>query len=398
VDERDAPFIDLMVSISMEESSRTKPAPRSIVEIGPDLDFLADICFARDFSPLQLAAFAMHSRRNPTKRVAIVISVRDEGIYVLEWLAYHRILGAEQVFMYTNDNCDGSDQLLQELASKGLITLIRNSCVEGANFQRKAYQHAILLLNELRDFRWVFFLDCDEFLNFHPNFEGALPAFVCKMEREMQNNLPGAAIFPWSWRLTDRPFQRDDISLLGHYQHACLHRLFKPLVNLQSTLSMCEIHVPTFEGNGFLVDGEMRRIGRNAVWEGVKMPYSGPRIEHFWSKSFIEFLIKKKRGEKLDCCGLQRDLSQFFTWSEVPSAANYAPVSSEWVSKVEEEMQEILSSPAIAEAYSVAVESYRNYVARTSTDPLIRQTYDDLLSTSTPSLGDMLLTSTTTAS
>jgi len=61
-------------------------------------------------------------------------------------------------------------------------------------------------------------------------------------------------------------------------------------------------------------------------------------------------------------------------------------------------MQEILSSPAIAEAYSVAVESYRNYVARTSTDPLIRQTYDDLLSTSTPSLGDMLLTSTTTAS
>ena len=57
--------------------------------------------------------------------VAIVTSVRNEGLSILEWLAYHRSIGFKSFFIYTNDNTDRSDDLLRILA-KGLVTLIEN--------------------------------------------------------------------------------------------------------------------------------------------------------------------------------------------------------------------------------------------------------------------------------
>ncbi len=53
-------------------------------------------------------------------------SARNEGSYLLDWIAYHRSIGFDHIFIYTNDNTDGSDDLLDRLAYTGAVTWLRN--------------------------------------------------------------------------------------------------------------------------------------------------------------------------------------------------------------------------------------------------------------------------------
>ena len=366
------------------------PAMRHpVIQLGPDLDFLQNTCVPDTLSALQLASLAIQCRRVPKRRVAIILMARDEGIYLPEWLSHHRLIGAEHIFVYTNDNADGSDRLLHELAAAGSISLIVNSFAPGVNPQRKAYQHAILLLEELRDYRWALFIDADEFMNFRTDEAGALPDFIDGIERRFAGALPGAVVFPWHWRFTDRALNRQEINVLGHYPHAAPHRLFKPLVNLRHTLAMCQVHIPTQSEHGFFVDGQMRRITGADVWKGVPSPYTGPVVEHFWSKSFVEFLVKKRRGDHLalEDKDFLRDFSLFFAWTGIQSDANRVPISPAWIEKVEAGAQQILSSPAIAQAYAEVVDRHRAYASDAANDAAVGKMYRDLLASTRPILG-----------
>jgi hypothetical protein len=57
----------------------------------------------------------MLGRIVPGRRVAVVGTMRDDGIYTLEWIAHYRALGFEHLVIYTNDNADGSEVLLRHL-------------------------------------------------------------------------------------------------------------------------------------------------------------------------------------------------------------------------------------------------------------------------------------------
>ena len=46
------------------------------------------------------------------------------SIYLLDWIAYHKALGFEQIFLYTNDNTDRSDELLERLSLSSEIVWI----------------------------------------------------------------------------------------------------------------------------------------------------------------------------------------------------------------------------------------------------------------------------------
>ena len=78
----------------------------------------------------------------PTKKAAVVTIMRDEGLVILEWVAHYRALGFDTLFVYTNDNIDGSDALLLALHDAGIIRLIWNAVPPDHSAQFKAYRHA----------------------------------------------------------------------------------------------------------------------------------------------------------------------------------------------------------------------------------------------------------------
>ena len=133
--------------------------------IGPELDLLADL----HDKPVSVGrAIVAGLRRHvvPRRRACILATARSEGIYLLEWIAYHQAIGVEHFFIYSNDNDDGSDQLLAALADAGVITLIENRLESAVAPQLKAYAHALGLMPEILDYEWALIIDVDEFVVF----------------------------------------------------------------------------------------------------------------------------------------------------------------------------------------------------------------------------------------
>jgi hypothetical protein len=109
----------------------------------------------------------------PRRGFCLLASARNEGPYLLDWLAYHLSIGFEHVFLYTNDNTDGSDALLTHLARAGIITWVRNTRGEKVGVQEKGYAHALTVLPDILDYRWTAVLDLDEHFCVAPGmFEG----------------------------------------------------------------------------------------------------------------------------------------------------------------------------------------------------------------------------------
>ena len=116
-----------------------------------------------------LALNARARRSLPPKRLsAVLATARNEGPYILDWLAHHRALGFDHAVIYSNDNDDGSDELMGRLADHGEITWVRNELSPTARAQWKAYGHAFKALPDLVDYRWTMVLDLDEYVGLNP--------------------------------------------------------------------------------------------------------------------------------------------------------------------------------------------------------------------------------------
>ena len=87
---------------------------------------------------------------------------RNETPYLLEWISYQRLIGAQVIFIYDNGHDESGSTLLAELNHRKIITHIpwRGSYAHGP--QIPAYNDAITRLRQAVD--WLLFVDIDEFL------------------------------------------------------------------------------------------------------------------------------------------------------------------------------------------------------------------------------------------
>ncbi|SDD79587.1 Glycosyl transferase family 2 [Paracoccus isoporae] len=93
----------------------------------------------------------------------LLSSMKDEGPYVLEFVAHHRAIGFDAIHVASNDCSDGTDLLLDALAASGAITHTRNIVAPGERPQRKAYA-TMRAAFDLDRADWIMVLDVDEFL------------------------------------------------------------------------------------------------------------------------------------------------------------------------------------------------------------------------------------------
>jgi len=93
--------------------------------------------------------------------------MRNEGLFILEWLAAHRLAGFDHVVIATNDCTDGSDVLLDLLQQQGLLTHLSHSPEPGQPVQDSGMATMMTHLRQT-DAEWVLHIDADEFLCFAP--------------------------------------------------------------------------------------------------------------------------------------------------------------------------------------------------------------------------------------
>lgn len=114
----------------------------------------------------------------PVRRACVLGTVRNEGIYLLEWVAYHRALGFDEIILYSNNNSDGSDGLLSALAEAGEIIWYNNAMDPTVNAQRKAYAHALTVMPEILEYEWCAIIDIDEFICINGDMFSGLGDFL----------------------------------------------------------------------------------------------------------------------------------------------------------------------------------------------------------------------------
>ena len=113
-------------------------------------------------------------------RLAICAVFRDEAPYLAEWVEFHRLVGVEHFFLYDDRSGDAGCEVLAPYVSDGLVTLTECAIPLASGGQGWAYDDA--LGRACGRFRWLAFIDIDEFL-FSPE-QGSLVGVLAEFERE----------------------------------------------------------------------------------------------------------------------------------------------------------------------------------------------------------------------
>jgi Glycosyl transferase family 2 len=108
-------------------------------------------------------------------RITAVTCVKNEGPFLIEWIAFNRVIGVSDFLFYSNDCTDATDKILDRLEALGLVRHLPNPA-EGRNYQMEALKDAKrqAIVTEAD---WVWIADVDEFLNIRVG-EGTIPELI----------------------------------------------------------------------------------------------------------------------------------------------------------------------------------------------------------------------------
>lgn len=138
------------------------------------------------------------------ERIFVVTPMKDEGPFILEWVAHNIAIGATDIVIFSNDCTDGSDKLLDRLAKLKVIHHFDNSSPRPSP-QRRAYRR-FLQMDLAKADDWVVPIDADEFINVKVG-DHRLP--------DLFDAIDGAKTISMTWRL----FGNGDVR---HYQEGFL--------------------------------------------------------------------------------------------------------------------------------------------------------------------------------
>jgi len=238
-----------------------------------------------------------------TPQNVIFTTMKNEGPFMLEWVAHNLSLGFDHIIIYTNDCVDGTDQIAMRLEELGVATHVDNPVKPGGNPQhqalRRARRHPIVA-----DATWLMCLDADEFIN------------VFVGDRTIQalfEHAGDADAISLAWRLfgcggveayvdqpiTEQFLEADHPTNYGSGRAYGLKTLFRNNGTFtrfgphrpKGTPEEKQADVKWRDGGGKLFPAE--DVGWRA-WQGFE--HSLGRIHHYSVRSIESFLVKRDRG------------------------------------------------------------------------------------------------------
>lgn len=224
-------------------------------------------------------------------KVAVCAICKNENPYILEWVAYQKLVGFDHVFVYDNDSSDGTSEALIRLHEAGQITRIFWPRLPEVAPQRSAY--ADFLERFGHGFDWAMICDLDEFLCVD---QGTVQQFIG--EALLANSEASAIAIPWLvFGSSGQAAIADDL-VINRFEHCELEcdGAVKTLFRLNDTFNI-RTHVVDI-GLGKYVDNTFAL----AEWSSyapthLSFPrFGGARVHHYFTKSKGEWDLRKSLG------------------------------------------------------------------------------------------------------
>lgn len=236
-----------------------------------------------------------------------ILTVRNEGAFLLEWLAHHRAVGFTDFLVFSNDCQDGTDAMLDRLDAMGLVTHRRNDGPHDKGGIQFTALKAAEKLPILRRADWVLPLDVDEFVNIHAG-DRTLPALLAA--------LPQATAITLTWRLfgnagivhyEDAPVTRQFTRAAPAVMHwPWRAAMFKTLYRNDGTYRKPGVHRPRNPDPGRLAqarwfDGEGRELDDSFKTTRIFSNYGRPnhalvQLNHYPLGAMESYVVKADRG------------------------------------------------------------------------------------------------------
>ncbi len=301
-------------------------------------------------------------------KILSATTVRNEGPYLLEWIAWHQILGVTDFLVYSNDCEDGSDVLLDRLAEHGVLVHATHEPPPDRSIQwsalNAAWKHP---LRKAAD--WMLVSDLDEFPVIHAG-EGRLADLIAA--------LPGGTdAVALSWRLfgangiigiDDRPvieqFTRSAPAEMSHPIAATFFKsLFRP-----AAFARGGVHRPRHrkDSRPAWVDGSGRGLPAIMGDNDKRLSLVGLRdhrklaeMHHYSLRSVQGFMVKSERGlpnrsdKRID---LGYWVDRNFNSVENTAALRLAP-------RLRDQIAALQALPGVAELHAAALQWHRDRFA-----------------------------------
>ncbi|GGH20389.1 Glycosyl transferase family 2 [Cribrihabitans marinus] len=240
-------------------------------------------------------------------RFLAILTVRNEGAFLLEWLAHHQAAGFTDFLVFSNDCQDGTDKMLDRLEEMGHLTHLRNEGPYdkgGIQFTalKAAARHKLVKKAD-----WILPLDIDEFVNIHAG-DGTV--------QDLTAALPEATAITLTWRLfgnaetvryADTPITRAFTKCAPEVMFwPWRAAMFKTLYRNDGTYRKPGVHRPRspdpdrlaqarwFDGHGRPLDEQFRekRIFSNFGREN----YGLAQLNHYPLGAMESYVLKADRG------------------------------------------------------------------------------------------------------
>ena len=230
--------------------------------------------------------------------LCVAAIVKDEADSLLEWIAYHRVMGVQRFFIADNESTDGTTEILEALAQHGIVHRMPfTTPTEGTgNVQMPAYA---ALLSQLRgQCDIAAFIDADEYLLPMDGATSMMPL----LERLFAD--PEISALGLNWAIFGSGgalFAEDGFVIERFTKHAKqsfgVHYHIKSLVRPERIDHFVNPHFVKLSSGRYVTATGADYVPHPKHGRGLsdQIVWTGARINHYATKSLEEFLVGKSR-------------------------------------------------------------------------------------------------------
>ncbi|MGB8815186.1 MAG: glycosyltransferase family 2 protein, partial [Paracoccaceae bacterium] len=318
-------------------------------------------------------------------RTAIVTTMKNEGPFILEWIAYHRMIGVDDFLIYTNDCSDGTDTMLDLLQAKGLVQHRDNPFKETGLKPQHAALQAAEAEPVMQNCGWGICMDVDEFINIKIG-DGTL--------RALYDAMGEANMISLTWRLFGNAevHEYQDRFLLEQFDRCAPEVIrkphqawgFKTLFRNIDIYKKLGVHRPKglkpdlwdevrwLNGSGKPLPKEMYRNGWRSTLETYG--YDWVSLNHYAVRSAESFLVKRDRGRVNH---VDRDQGLNY-WFRMNHNIDQDTSIQRMIPALRLEFERLLADPEIRAAHAHSVGCHRAKIAELRATENYTQFYGEL--------------------